>query len=415
MKNKVSKRTSLLKAVFLLVAVFAATAAAVVYPQGPARADAPGRSIPTIEVSSPASGEIRVIWGTPSETDTLRSYRVSWALWGTGGFTSYEDANSDTGGNAYPDAPASSYTITGLAPGEYAVFVRARYEDYANGPFNKSAKVVVAGSAQQPEEATPTPEPTEDPTPTSDRTETPTPEPTATPGAISGLTLTSSQPGRLWISWDESDPAPTEYRLNWAQVDDPFPSWDSRDGGNLWLSRTAQDFSGLVAAGVTYKLRMRAIYKTGPNAPWSGPWSEVVTKRVRDNPPDAPTDLTVNSITDGGVALSWSAPAHNGLTGYRILRGSSADALETIVEDTGDLSGRYTDTTVSEDTTYHYAVTALSLDGDGAQSSIVSATTPPQPRTPNTPVGRRRPGGPGVAHGTAGRFGRGDAELDRPG
>ena len=393
MKNKVSKRTSLLKAVFLLVAVFAATAAAVVYLQGPARADAPDRSILTIEVSSPASGEIRVIWGTPSETDTLRSYRVSWALWGTGGFTSYEDANSDTGGNAYPDAPASSYTITGLAPGEYAVFVRARYEDYANGPFNKSAKVVV-GSAQQPEEATP--EPTQEPTPEPTETPTPepTPEPTATPGAISGLTLTSLQPGRLWVSWDESDPAPTEYRLNWAQVDDPFPSWDSRDGGNLWLSRTAQDFSGLVAAGVTYKLRMRAIYKTGPNAPWSGPWSEVVTRRVRDNPPDAPTDLTVNSITDGGVALSWSAPAHNGLTGYRILRRSSAGTLETIVDDTGDLSGRYTDTTVSEDTTYHYAVMALSLDGDGAQSATVSATTLPPPQTPDTPVVEGAPAAP---------------------
>ena len=327
------------------------------------------------------------------------------------------DANSDTGGNAYPDAPASSYTITGLAPGEYAVFVRARYEDYANGPFNKSAKVVVAGSAQQPEEPTPTPEPTQEPTPEPTETPTPepTPEPTATPGAISGLTLTSSQPGRLWVSWDESDPAPTEYRLNWAQVDDPFPSWDSRDGGNLRLPRTAQDFSNLVEAGVTYKLRMRAIYKTGPNAPWSGPWSEVVTRRVRDNPPDAPTDLTVNSITDARVVLSWSAPAHNGLTGYRILRGSSAGALETIVDDTGDLSGRYTDTTVSEDTTYHYAVTALSLDGDGAQSATVSAATPPPPQTPDTPVVEGAPAAPASLTARLDGSGGGDAELDRPG
>ena len=358
-----------------------------------------------------------MIWGTPSETDTLGSYRVSWALWGTDGFTSYKDANSDTGGNAYPNAPASSYTITGLAPGEYAVYVRARYEDFQNGPFMKSAKVVV-GSAEQDDEE-PTPEPTEDPTPTSDPTETPTPEPTpeptATPGAISGLTLTSSQPGRLWISWDESDPAPTEYRLNWAPVDDPFPSWDSRDGGNLWLPRTAQDFSGLVDAGVTYKLQMRAIYKTGPNAPWSGPWSKVVVQRVRDNPPDAPTALNVDSVTHGGVALSWSAPEHNGLTGYRILRGISADALETIVDDTGDLSRRHTDTTVSEDTTYHYAVTALSLDGDGAQSATVSATTPPRASDSRHPSGGRCAGSPGVAHGKSGRFGRGDAELDRPG
>ena len=59
---------------------------------------------------------------------------------------------------------------------------------------------------------------------------------------------------------------------------------------------------------MTYKLRMRAIYKTGPNAPWSGPWSEVVTQRVGNHPPGAPTDLSVDSATHDGVALSWEAP-----------------------------------------------------------------------------------------------------------
>ena len=209
---------------------------------------------------------------------------------------------------------------------------------------------------------------------------TPTPEPTPEPGAITGLTMTSSQPERLWVSWDQADPEPTEYRLNWAPVDQPFPSWNSNQGGNLWLSsRTGQDFSNLVDAGVTYKLRMRAIYKTGPNAPWSGPWSEVVTQRVGNHPPGAPTALSVDSATHDGVALSWSAPDHNGLTGYRILRGVEADAMETIVDDTGDLALTYTDTTAADDATHHYAVVALSLDGDSPQSATVSATTPPQP------------------------------------
>ena len=372
--------TSLLRAVLLLVAIIAVLAVAVVSVQSPAVADDPDRTIPTITVSSPSAGEVQVVWDTPSETDTLSSYRVSWALWETDEFTSYEDANSDTGGNAYPDAPASSYTITGLSSGEYAVYVRAKYDDQRNGDFTKSAKVAVADSAQQDEETpTPTPEPT--------------PEPTATPGAITGLTLTSSRPGHLWISWGEASPAPTEYRLNWAQVDDPFPSWDSRDGGNLWLPRTAQDFSGLVDPGVTYKLRMRAIYKTGPDAPWSGPWSETVTQRVRNDPPGAPTAVSVDSVAHDGIVLSWSAPDHNGLTGYRILRGSSADALVSIVDDTGDLATGHTDTTVSEDTTYHYAVAALSLDGDGGQSATVSATTPP-PQTPGTPVIEGAPAAP---------------------
>ena len=92
--------------------------------------------------------------------------------------------------------------------------------------------------------------------------------------------------GRSACGSPQADPEPTEYRLNWAPVDQPFPSWNSNQGGNLWLSpRTAQDFSNLVDAGVTYKLRMRAI---GPNAPWSGQWSEVVTQRVGNHPPGHP-------------------------------------------------------------------------------------------------------------------------------
>ena len=369
----------------LLVAIIAVLAVTVVSVQSPAVADDPDRSIPTIEVSSPASGEISVIWGTPSETDTLRSYRVSWALWGTNGFTSYKDANSDTGGNAYPNAPASSYTITGLAPGEYAVYVRARYEDFQNGPFKKSAKVVV-GSAQQEEEETPTPAPTEAPTPepTEAPTPEPTPEPTAALGAITGLTLTSSRPGQLFISWDESIPAPSEYRLNWAPADDPFPAWNSHSGGNLWISHVGQDLSKVVDAGVNYKLRMRAIYKNDPDGDWAGDWSDVTTKRVRNHPPGAPPGLSVGSVTHDGVELIWSAPKHKGLTSYRILRGSDAGSLETIVDDTGDLELTYTDTTAADDATHHYAIIALSLDGDSPRSGTVSATTPP--RTPDAPV-----------------------------
>ena len=70
----------------LLVAIIAVLIVAVGTGQRPALADDPDRSIPTIEVSSPASGEISVTWGEPSDTETLRSYRVSWALWEKDGF-----------------------------------------------------------------------------------------------------------------------------------------------------------------------------------------------------------------------------------------------------------------------------------------------------------------------------------------
>ena len=175
-----------------------------------------------------------MIWGAPSETSSLNSYRVSWGLT-EHGLTSYKAANSDTGGNAYPDASATSLTITGLAPGEYAAFVRARYGDNHNGPFKESATVVVAGSASaKQEEEPPTPKAAQEPTPE------PTPEPALRAGEITGLTLTSSRAGHLWVSWNEADPAPTEYRLNWAPVGQPFPSWNSRKGATTgtWARRS---------------------------------------------------------------------------------------------------------------------------------------------------------------------------------
>ena len=126
-----------------------------------ANANDNGRAIPTLEATSPSAGSIVVTWDNPSETDTLASYRVSWGLW-ENGLTSYREANTDTGGNAYPTAPASSHTITGLAPGEYIVAVRARYDDNRNGAFKESGKVTVAAPTPEPT-ATPTPEPTSEP------------------------------------------------------------------------------------------------------------------------------------------------------------------------------------------------------------------------------------------------------------
>ena len=313
---------------------------------------------------------------------------------------------SDTGGNAYPAAPASSHTITGLSPGEYEVHVRARYDDNGNGPFKKSAKVVVAGSAQQ-KETTPTPEPTAEPTPepTAEPTPQPTAEPAVPPETITGLTLTSSGPGRLFISWNESSPAPTEYRLNWAPVDNPFPSWNSNQGGNLWISGTRYDLSSVVTAGTTYKLQMVALYKDAADNEWAGPWSSVITGRVSAEPPTAPTNLGISSNDSNGYTISWTAPEHVALTGYRISRGASAGALTTLVENTGAMDVAYTDSTTTASSTYHYAVTALSLDGDSPQSPTIS-TTAALPPTPVTPVVDGAPSSPaglaGTLNGTCG-------------
>ena len=98
------------------------------------------RSVSALSASSPAAGEVAVSWTAPSEVPA--SYRLSWAPAG-GGYTSYKEDNSATGGNVYPAGVATSHKLTGLAAGRYRVWVKARYTD-GTGPWSKSEPVEVS-------------------------------------------------------------------------------------------------------------------------------------------------------------------------------------------------------------------------------------------------------------------------------
>ena len=104
--------------------------------------------------------------------------------------------------------------------------------------------------------------------------------------------------------------------------------------------------------------------------------TETVTTRVKDDPPAAPTGLTADASHDS-ITLTWTAPATGTVTGYRVLRGTEAGSLTTLAEESGS---QHTDSTVTAETTYHYAVLALSQDGNGVHSTTVSTTTPAEPR-----------------------------------
>ena len=48
-------------------------------------------------------------------------------------------------------------------------------------------------------------------------------------GAVPGLTLTSSNPDEITISWEDPDPAPSDYRISWAPVDKGYLSWKDQN------------------------------------------------------------------------------------------------------------------------------------------------------------------------------------------
>ena len=335
-------------------------------------------AIDNLQLTSSSPGEIQVTWDRPSPAPS--DYRVSWAPVGQD-YLSWRASNETLRGNEYPSGNATSLRLTGLREGtEFKVKMRSRYNPGRNsfwsGPWTAEKTVTVA--------VEPTPEPT--PSPTQEVPE----------GTVTGLSLTSSASGSLTIGWDTPSPAPSDYRIGWAAEGLDHLTWSSPNEASRGNEYPGGDTNSLTLTGLTggteFRVYMRARYSTGrhANAPWSGPWTGSLTQRVLNDPPEPPSNLQVDSADIDGVVLRWATSTHDGLTGYRILRGQSADELSTLVE-LGTEVPSHTDTTTEADETYHYAVVVLSLDGDSPPSAAVSTTVSSPVETdsgsPNPPSG----------------------------
>ena len=210
-------------------------------------------------------------------------------------------------------------------------------------------------------------------------------------GAIPSLNLASSEPGQLVITWETPDPAPTDYRIRWANTDLGWPSWS---GTNETERANEYPLGGVTSLtlnnltpGDSYKVQMRSRYYNADRSVHesSGPWTNTATQRVKNNPPAAPTGLIAARIGHSVLTLTWDDPQDDTITGYRILRGAEADNLAIINSDTASNATEYEDDTVAPETAYHYAVLARSANGEGTQSDIISATTPAAPKSKEQP------------------------------
>ena len=113
-------------------------------------------------------------------------------------------------------------------------------------------------------------------------------------GAFANLRLVSSVPGELTISWDLPDPAPSDYRIMWAEEGLGFLSYRFANEalrGNEYPDgeATSVTLTGLTE-GATYKVKARSRYSRGGrnNSRWSGPWSNEATASVSAATPVAP-------------------------------------------------------------------------------------------------------------------------------
>ena len=225
--------------------------------------------------------------------------------------------------------------------------------------------------------------------------------------ATSNLALSSPNPGELAITWDAPVDAPDDYRLTWKKSDGKWHSYKNAntvEGGNAYPTGTSYTVNGL-EEGTAYQARVRARYHDGDgNLEASGPWSDAVEITISatpsqdgegdsnegpsTSPPAKPTGLLTAASHDS-VLLFWTDPGDTTITGYQVLRGTDADNLGVLTDDTGSTSASYTDSTVEAETTYVYAVRARNARGLGPQSDPVTVTTPAAPEEDEPPPSAR--------------------------
>ena len=117
-------------------------------------------------------------------------------------------------------------------------------------------------------------------------------------GIIRGLELGSGGLGTLAVRWEEVSPAPSYYRLSWAEVDESYPGgWNL--GGNAYASGTSHTLGGLDPKEV-YKVRVGARYAGGEG---SGPWAEAVSTQ------DTVSGLELGSDAAGELRVVWREPS----------------------------------------------------------------------------------------------------------
>lgn len=192
---------------------------------------------------------------------------------------------------------------------------------------------------------------------------------TATPLALppTGVSMASAD-RQLTLSWT----APADSTVNGYRI---------YSGGqqiaSVGASTTSLTRGGLVN-GQTYTATVRATYSSGAVSADSATSSGVPRDAVA---PAAPTGL-VASRGDGRVALSWAAGTEYDIRGYRVLRNG------TEVGTTSAGTRSYSDTGLTNDTSYSYALQALDTsDNESPVSSPAVSATPTDLTPPAVPTG----------------------------
>jgi fibronectin type 3 domain-containing protein len=188
-------------------------------------------------------------------------------------------------------------------------------------------------------------------------------------------TAGNAQVGLSWTTPADGGAAISGYRL-----------YRGTSSGSLALYQTLGVVSGYtdsaVTNGTTYYYQVSAVNAVGEG---SRSTERSATPTAPITVPGQPT-LTATA-GNAQVALSWTTPANGGspISGYRLYRGTSSGSL-ALYQTLGVVT-TYTDTAVTNGTTYYYQVSAANGVGEGSRSAEHSATPTAPSTVPSAPLG----------------------------
>ncbi|MGE5059094.1 MAG: fibronectin type III domain-containing protein [Betaproteobacteria bacterium] len=144
-----------------------------------------------------------------------------------------------------------------------------------------------------------------------------------------------------------------------------------------------------LTGGTTYYYVVSAAYSAGPNA--GGESADSIEASATPSglaPPSVPAAISATP-GDSQVALSWSASS--GATSYKVKRATVSGGPYTTIATPSSTS--YTNSGLTNGTTYYYVVSAVNSAGESGNSSQVSAT-PQAPAATVAPTNVKASSGP---------------------
>jgi hypothetical protein len=149
-------------------------------------------------------------------------------------------------------------------------------------------------------------------------------------------------------------------------------------GGSGGFSELNQIISGCIPFDISFQTEART-GSTGTTVDWASAGTVSAAVEIKAAPnataPDAPSNLTVSSVSGSNVTLTWNTPATGGagITNYAIYRDTTPPATTLYFTQTSGTSTQTcTDTAAIGGMPFFYRVTATNAVGTSTYSNQVS-------------------------------------------